>query len=155
MSTAQLEMHKSSKALWSTRSIIHEIRKWWMRRWMLAEPTVVIISQYISIKTAMLYALNLYSDVCQLFPNKAVKVIKFKIIKQKNRFYWCHLDQPHEKPVFRGSSFKHQPPLLKFQCFLSSCGAKSKASEMVHRSAPNPNLVNCPHLLLYPNTSSS
>ena len=43
---------------------------------MLAEPTVVIISQYISIKTAMLYALNLYSDVCQLFPNKAVKLIK-------------------------------------------------------------------------------
>ena len=54
-----------------------------MRRWVLAEPTVAIISQYISIKTVMLYALNLYSDVCQLFPNKAGKVIKinFKILK--------------------------------------------------------------------------
>ena len=47
-----------------------------MRRWMLAEPTVAIISQYIAIKTVMLYALNLYSDVCQLFTNKARKVIK-------------------------------------------------------------------------------
>jgi len=46
-----------------------------MRRWVLAEPTVVIISQYISVKTVMLYALNLYSE-CQLFPNKAGKVIK-------------------------------------------------------------------------------
>ena len=43
---------------------------------MLTEPTVVIISQYISIKTVVVYALNLYSDVCHLFPNKAVKVIK-------------------------------------------------------------------------------
>jgi len=35
---------------------------------MLAEPTVVIIPQYIrAIKTVMLYALNLYSYVCQLF----------------------------------------------------------------------------------------
>ena len=76
MSTAQLEIHKSSTALWSTRSIIHEIKKWRMRRWMLAEPTVVIISQYVSVKTVMLYALNLYSDVCQLFTNKARKVIK-------------------------------------------------------------------------------
>ena len=63
-----------------------------MRTWVLAEPTVAIISQYISIKTVMLYALNLYSDVCQLFPNKAGKVIKinFKIKKQKKimlRFY--------------------------------------------------------------------
>ena len=54
-----------------------------MGRWILAEPTVAIISQYTSIKTVMLYALNLYSDVCQLFPNKAGKVINFKIKKQK------------------------------------------------------------------------
>ena len=40
---------------------------------MLAEPTEVIISQYIAIKTVMLYVLNLYSDVCQLFPNTAFK----------------------------------------------------------------------------------
>ena len=40
---------------------------------MLAEPTEVIISQYIAIKTVMLYALNLYSDICQLFPNKDFK----------------------------------------------------------------------------------
>ena len=121
MSTAQLEIHKSSTALWSTRSIIHEIKKWRMRRWMLAEPTVVIISQYVSVKTVMLYALNLYSDVCQLFLNKAGKVIKihFKIKKQKFRSYWGHLDQPHEKTsVFRVPSFKHQDP--KFPCFLSS-----------------------------------
>ena len=126
-----------------------------MRRWVLAEPTVVIISQYISVETVMLYALNLYSDVCQLFPNKAGKVINFKIKKQqkimlrfdrkqqnsvkqlsfnkknmlifKNRSYWSHLDQPHEKPSgFRGSSFKHQPPLPTFQCFLSSCVQDSK-----------------------------
>ena len=39
-----------------------------MKSWMLAEPTVVIIPQYIiAIKTIMLYALNLYSYVCQLF----------------------------------------------------------------------------------------
>ena len=76
MSTAQLEIHESSKALWSTQSIIHEIRKRWMGRWILAEPTVAIISQYTSIKTVMLYALNLYSDVCQVFPNKTGKVIK-------------------------------------------------------------------------------
>ena len=37
---------------------------------MLAEPTVVIISQYVSVKTVMLYALNLHSDVCQLFLKK-------------------------------------------------------------------------------------
>ena len=43
---------------------------------MLAKPTVVIISQHISIKTVMLYALNLNRDVCQLFLNKAGKVIK-------------------------------------------------------------------------------
>ena len=56
---------------------------------MLAEPTVVIISQYVSVKTVMLYALNLHSDVCQLFLNKAGKVIKihFKIKKQKFRSY--------------------------------------------------------------------
>ena len=36
---------------------------------MLAEPTVVIISQYIN-QTVMLYAWNLYSDVCQLFLSK-------------------------------------------------------------------------------------
>ena len=47
-----------------------------MGRWILAEPTVAIISQYTSIKTVMLYALNLYSDVCQVFPNKTGKVIK-------------------------------------------------------------------------------
>ena len=35
---------------------------------MLAEPTVVIIPQYIrAIKAVMMYALNLYSYVCQLF----------------------------------------------------------------------------------------
>ena len=62
MSTTQLEIHESSKALWSTQSIIHEIRKWWMRRWILAEPIVAIISQYISVKTVMLYPLNLYSQ---------------------------------------------------------------------------------------------
>ena len=60
-----------------------------MRRRTLAEPTVVIISQYISIETVMLYALNLYSDVYQLFLNKDGKVIKihFKIKKQKFRSY--------------------------------------------------------------------
>ena len=48
-------------------------------------------------------------------------------MKQKNRSYWCHLDQPHETPsVVRGSSLKHQPPLLKFQCFLSSYVQNSK-----------------------------
>ena len=127
MNTAQLEILESSKALWSTQSIIREIRKWWMRRWMLAEPRVVIISQYISIETVMLYALNLYSDVYQLFLNKAGKVIKihFKIKKQKFRSYWGHLDQPHEKTsVFRGPSFKHQDP--KFPCFLSSYVQSSK-----------------------------
>ena len=30
---------------------------------MLTEPTVAIISQHISIKTVVVYALNLYSDV--------------------------------------------------------------------------------------------
>ena len=73
MSTAQLETHESSKALSSAQSIIHEIRRWWMRRWMLAEPIVVIISQYISVKTVMLNAFNLYSDVCNYFLIKLEK----------------------------------------------------------------------------------
>ena len=56
-----------------------------------------------------------------------IQLLNFKIIKQKNRSYWCHLDQPHEKPsVLTGSSFKHQPPFLKFECFLSSCVQNSK-----------------------------
>ena len=40
-----------------------------MRRWMLAEP-VVIISQYMLSQAIMLYVLHLYSDVCQLFLNE-------------------------------------------------------------------------------------
>ena len=36
-----------------------------MRRWILAEPIVAIISQYISVKTVMLYPLNLYSQSVQ------------------------------------------------------------------------------------------
>lgn len=36
---------------------------------MLTKPTAVIISQYMC-QTIMLYILNLYSDVCQLFLNK-------------------------------------------------------------------------------------
>ena len=40
---------------------------------MLAEPTEVIISQYIAIKTVMLYALNLYSEVVNYFSIKLEK----------------------------------------------------------------------------------
>ena len=61
------------------------------------------------------------NSVKQLSFNKKKKLVF------KNRSYWSHLGQPHEKPsVFRGSSFKHQPPLPTFQCFLSSCVQNSK-----------------------------
>ena len=44
----------------------------YMRRWILVEPIVVIILQYIN-QTIISSALNLYSDICQLFLNKAGK----------------------------------------------------------------------------------
>lgn len=40
-----------------------------MRKWMLTEPIVVIISLYVN-QPIMFYALNLYSDVCQLCLDK-------------------------------------------------------------------------------------
>ena len=43
-----------------------------MRRWLLVEPIMVIILQYIN-QTIVASALNLYSDICQLFLNKAGK----------------------------------------------------------------------------------
>lgn len=41
--------------------------------WMLAEPTVVIISQYIH-QTIMLKAFNLHSNVCKLFLSNTGKI---------------------------------------------------------------------------------
>lgn len=45
------------------------------KRWMLDEPIVVIILQHVN-HTVMLYALNLYSGICQLFLNKTGKTFK-------------------------------------------------------------------------------
>lgn len=42
-------------------------------RWMVAEPVMVITSQYMLSQTIMLYALNLHSGVYQLFLNKTWK----------------------------------------------------------------------------------
>lgn len=48
-----------------------------MRRWMLAEPVVVTILQYVVNQTILLHALNLDSDMGQLFPNKTRKKWSF------------------------------------------------------------------------------
>ena len=45
------------------------------KRWMLDEPIVVIILQHVN-HTVMLYALNLYNGICQLFLNKTGKTFK-------------------------------------------------------------------------------
>ena len=44
----------------------------YMRSHKSIEPIMVIISQHVN-ETLMLYALNLYSDVCELFLNKTRK----------------------------------------------------------------------------------
>ena len=45
------------------------------KRWMLDEPIVVIILQHVN-HTVMLYALNLYNGIYQLFLNKTGKTFK-------------------------------------------------------------------------------
>ena len=44
---------------------------------MLAHPITVVISNTRN-QTIMLYTLNLYSDVCQLFPNETGKIYILK-----------------------------------------------------------------------------
>ena len=58
------------------------------RRWMLAEPTVVIISQYTYVnETIVLYALNLYRVIGHLYLNNFLLLIKYKLWKVKHCFH--------------------------------------------------------------------
>ena len=70
MSTAQLKRFESSKALWSTENIIHQIKKQMDEKmevsWERCSNRFTIYAN----QTVMLDTVNGYNDICQLFLNK-------------------------------------------------------------------------------------
>ena len=83
---------------------------------MLPEPVVAIISQYYVYQTIMLYTLNLYSNVCQLFPKKTGgKRMKGETVH--NSTLWSF--KPLLESMFTGSSVFCNPgqnPALLDNC---------------------------------------